>query len=73
VQLGRLLEDWQVGTLFCNTPTTQIPYWLPLGGIKKSGNSRLLGSHTFYQVTYPKSLCEKEKEEFYLPNSLPSL
>jgi acyl-CoA reductase-like NAD-dependent aldehyde dehydrogenase len=71
--VGRLLEDWQVGTLFCNTPTTQIPYWLPLGGIKKSGNSRLLGSHTFYQVTYPKSLCEKEKEEFYLPNSLPSL
>ena len=69
----RACENVRVGTLHWNRPTHAPTYRLPRGGLKKSGNSRALGSLAWQQCTYPVSATERESgwSITQLPKSLP--
>jgi succinylglutamic semialdehyde dehydrogenase len=70
----RACENVRVGTLHWNRPTHTATYRLPRGGLKKSGNSRAMGSLAWQQLTYPVASTEREGgwKLDQLPKSLPS-
>jgi len=70
----RACENVRVGTLHWNRPTHTATYRLPRGGLKKSGNSRVMGSLAWQQLTYPVTSTERETgwKLDQLPKSLPS-
>lgn len=70
-----LTEEVRVGLLHWNRPTTHVSFKLPYGGIKKSGNSRPMGSYSGYQCTYPLSCIEAPVSLAIedLPKELPRL
>jgi succinylglutamic semialdehyde dehydrogenase len=69
----RASENVRVGTLHWNRPTHTPTYRLPRGGLKKSGNSRAMGSLAWQQCTYPVAATERESgwSTAELPKSLP--
>ncbi len=66
-------ENVRVGTLHWNRHTHTDSYRMPRGGIKKSGNSRPMGSWAWQQCTYPVASTERLSgwDEKQLPKSLP--
>jgi succinylglutamic semialdehyde dehydrogenase len=71
----RLIEDVSVGHLHWNRPTVEVSYRLPYGGIKKSGNSRPMGSYAANQLTFPVGSLEApgSAEGYRLPAQVPRL
>ncbi|MBI4405939.1 MAG: aldehyde dehydrogenase family protein [Deltaproteobacteria bacterium] len=71
----KLVEEVKVGALHWNRPTVEMPVQLPMGGIKKSGNHRPVGSFATYQCTYPLGSLEDkgQTESSRLPKQLPRL
>ncbi len=67
--LLRVAENVQVGTLHWNRNTHTQTYHLPRGGLKKSGNSRTMGSLAWQQCTYP--VVSTEGDGIWDPASLP--
>ncbi len=69
----RIGESVRVGTLHWNRPTHTETYRLPRGGLKKSGNSRPLGSLAWQQCTYPVASTQRliPWDANHLPKSLP--
>jgi len=70
-----LFEEGAAGTLFWNLPATTRRYRLPVGGLKKSGNSRPMGLHALYQCTYATGSLESQADmdESVLPAQTPRL
>ncbi len=56
--LSRCLEEIQVGQLHWNLPTTHPCEKLPMGGLRRSGNGRPMGSLAYTQCTYPVGVAE---------------
>jgi succinylglutamic semialdehyde dehydrogenase len=65
----QVVENVQVGTLHWNRNTHTQTYHLPRGGLKKSGNSRTMGSLAWQQCTYP--VVTTEATGIWDPTSLP--
>jgi succinylglutamic semialdehyde dehydrogenase len=70
----RACENVRVGMLHWNRHTHTDTYRLPRGGIKKSGNSRPMGSLAWQQCTYPVASTERLDgwDKLSLPKSLPT-
>lgn len=71
----RVTEDARVGMMQWNYPTTHLSFRMPVGGLKKSGNGRPMGSFAGYQCTFPISTVEAPADlasSFY-PSSMPRL
>lgn len=69
----RACENVRVGTMHWNRPTHTPTYRLPRGGLKKSGNARVMGSTAWQQCTYPVASTEgaAKWDTASLPASLP--
>ncbi len=70
-----VFEEGVAGTLYWNLPTTTRNYRLPVGGLRKSGNSRPMGANALYQCTYPTGSLESQSElnRNELPATTPQL
>jgi succinylglutamic semialdehyde dehydrogenase len=67
----KLSENVKVGTLHWNRHTHTETYRLPRGGLKKSGNSRAMGSLAWQQCTYPVVSTETEVAKDWDSEALP--
>ncbi len=73
--IGRCLEEVRVGQLHWNLPTTHPCENLPLGGLRRSGNGRPMGSLAYHQCTYPVGLAKPApgSSPVAVPSALPRL
>lgn len=71
----KLVPEIQVGLLYWNLPTVRAEYRHPSSGIRRSGNSRPMGSWARFQCTYPMTCVGTElsgiAENATWPKSMP--